>query len=99
MWPLEDSGEALDSWIHWLHRSSTGGLSARSFVRFRYTVFIPTYPFGVVSEMLLLYHALPVAKATGMYSLAMPNALNFGFSWHKFMIVRPLFPTLQRAPC
>jgi hypothetical protein len=58
-------------------------------------VFIPTYPFGVVSEMLLLYHALPVAKATGMYSLAMPNVLNFGFSWHKFMIVRPFFP----LPC
>lgn len=66
----------------------------------RYTVFIPTYPFGVVSEMMLLYHALPVAKATGMYSLVLPNALNFGFSWHKFMIVRPftLLPRLTTSP-
>lgn len=61
---------ACPSWLTWL----------------RYTVFIPTYPFGVVSEILILYGALPYAKERQMYNLNMPNALNFSFDWHKFMI-------------
>jgi len=52
----------------------------------RYTVFIPMYPFGVVAEMILLYLALPFAKAREMYNLDMPNALNFAFDWHIFLV-------------
>eukprot|EP00976_Prorocentrum_cordatum_P087224 1186822-Prorocentrum_minimum.AAC.5 len=63
---------ACPGWLTWL----------------RYTVFVPMYPFGVVSEMMLLYLALPFAKAREMYNIDMPNAFNFGFDWHKFMVVR-----------
>jgi len=52
----------------------------------RYTIFIPTYPFGVVAEMLLLYHALPYARERDMYNLHMPNWYNFAFDWHNFMV-------------
>jgi very-long-chain (3R)-3-hydroxyacyl-CoA dehydratase len=54
---------------------------------YRYTVFIPMYPFGVVAELMLLYLALPFAKAREMYNLDMPNALNFAFDWHIFLVV------------
>jgi len=50
----------------------------------RYTLFIPTYPVGVLAEMLLLYQALPFIEARDMYSISMPNPFNMGFSYLRF---------------
>lgn len=65
----------------------------------RYTLFIVLYPVGVTGEMLCLYAALPTVAKTKVYSVAMPNALNFTFDLHSTLIIFallyiPVFPML-----
>ena len=65
----------------------------------RYTFFFVLYPLGVAGELITIYTALPVVKKTGILSLPMPNVLNFGFSYHSFLIFVmfcyiPIFPQL-----
>ena len=57
----------------------------------RYTLFIPAYPVGVLSEMLLLYQALPYIQSRDMYSISMPNKMNMGFSYLRFSQVQYIF--------
>lgn len=61
----------------------------------RYSAFIPIYPAGVVSELVVMYQALqPLAKA-GLWSVSMPNKWNFGFDYVLFMkVVMALYPFL-----
>lgn len=54
----------------------------------RYTMFIPLYPIGVLGEIISIYNALPVLEERKMYSIEMPNAFNFSFSYAIFMKVR-----------
>lgn len=54
----------------------------------RYTAFIGLYPVGVLGEMKSVYDALPFIKARGLRSLALPNAANWGFDYHTFLVVR-----------
>mmetsp|Transcript_13125 Transcript_13125/g.41528 ORF Transcript_13125/g.41528 Transcript_13125/m.41528 type:complete len:116 (+) Transcript_13125:490-837(+) len=75
------------------------GMSPYVLLWLRYTGFIILYPIGVSSELGLTYMALPAIKATGMYNYYMPNALNFAFDYHAFLIVGmlayiPGFPQL-----
>lgn len=49
--------------------------------------------------MLLFFASLPVVKARQQWDLALPNALNMGFSFHGFLMLSmflyiPLFPQL-----
>ena len=37
-----------------------------------------------------VYDALPFIRARGLRSLAMPNAANWGFDYHTFLVVRRL---------
>lgn len=61
----------------------------------RYTVFIPIYPAGVISEMKIIMMALPMLAASGWWSLDLPNALNWAFSYRSFMVlVLGLYPIL-----
>lgn len=65
----------------------------------RYTLFIVLYPVGVTGELLCLYAALPTLAKTGIYSISMPNVLNFTFDLHKTLIIFallyiPVFPML-----
>ncbi|GMH34199.1 hypothetical protein BSKO_02033 [Bryopsis sp. KO-2023] len=65
----------------------------------RYTGFIVLYPIGVGSELCLVALALPTIKATQMWSVSMPNAWNFGFSyyimcWVWSLSYIPCFPQL-----
>jgi very-long-chain (3R)-3-hydroxyacyl-CoA dehydratase len=53
------------SWLLWL----------------RYSTFILLYPTGISSEVGLIYIALPYIKASGKYSITMPNKLNFAFDY------------------
>ncbi len=53
----------------------------------RYTMFIPLYPVGVISEMALMYNALPAICEDGRWSLRLPNAANFGFEYCIFIKV------------
>ncbi|KAI0232886.1 Very-long-chain (3R)-3-hydroxyacyl-CoA dehydratase 2 [Lamellibrachia satsuma] len=65
----------------------------------RYTFFIILYPVGVSGELITIYMSLPMLQKTSMYSVAMPNAANFAFNFHYFMIATmisyiPFFPPL-----
>ncbi|PNH00928.1 3-hydroxyacyl-CoA dehydratase 2, partial [Tetrabaena socialis] len=60
---------ACPAWLTWL----------------RYTMFIPLFPAGVVAEMALMAAALPTLAAGGRLSLALPNRLNWAFSYHRFI--------------
>ncbi|GJD08846.1 Very-long-chain (3R)-3-hydroxyacyl-CoA dehydratase 2 [Galdieria sulphuraria] len=49
----------------------------------RYSVFLILYPLGAGSEMLLLYKAMPYIRDRGIWSLKLPNKLNFAFDFYK----------------
>lgn len=53
----------------------------------RYTAFIPLYPIGVAGEMNAVYDALPFVSDRRLRSVALPNALNFGFDYSLFLKV------------
>lgn len=53
----------------------------------RYTLFIGLYPLGVTGEILCVYAALPAAAEKKIYSVSMPNALNFAFDFYYGLIV------------
>jgi hypothetical protein len=40
------------------------------------------YPIGVASELTMAWLALPYLRATGKWSIVMPNAYNFAFSYY-----------------
>ncbi|RLM92436.1 hypothetical protein C2845_PM08G05170 [Panicum miliaceum] len=53
----------------------------------RYSTFFVFYPIGLVSELGLVYAALPSMKASGKYCLEMPDKWNFSFSYYYFCII------------
>ena len=53
----------------------------------RYTTFIPLYPLGVASEMTMVALALPHIRKSQMWSIRMPNALNFAFDYFLFCLL------------
>jgi len=57
------------AWLNWL----------------RYTIFIPLYPIGAGAEMKLMYDARAYAREKRMYSISMPNAMNFAFDYATFL--------------
>jgi len=65
----------------------------------RYTVFIVAYPVGVTGELLVSYAGLDFAKSKGVFSIGLPNKLNFTFNFYLIMIFVmliyiPLFPPM-----
>jgi very-long-chain (3R)-3-hydroxyacyl-CoA dehydratase len=50
----------------------------------RYSTFLPLYPIGAGSEMLLLFLALPVLREMALFSVSMPNEWNFAFDFTVF---------------
>ncbi|KAI8469875.1 MAG: tyrosine phosphatase-like protein [Monoraphidium minutum] len=78
-WYAATAAGACPGWLTWL----------------RYSAFIPIYPAGVVAEMVLMFRALPLIRARRLFSVAMPNALNFAFDYEVFMtVVLLLYPYL-----
>lgn len=47
----------------------------------RYTMFIPLYPMGITAEVFLYYIALPHIYATGLFTVSLPNWINFSFDF------------------
>ncbi|GIL43270.1 hypothetical protein Vafri_1057 [Volvox africanus] len=47
----------------------------------RYTTFIPLYPIGVASELTMVWLAWPSIRASHVWSIDMPNSVNFGFDY------------------
>lgn len=58
------------------------GSPPRFLLWLRYTTFYVLYPTGICSEAGLIFVALPFMKETGLYSLRMPNKMNFGFDYY-----------------
>lgn len=70
----------------------------------RYTFFIILYPCGITGELLCMYAALPVIKATKLYTVDLPNRANFSFNYYYCIILImlsyiPLFPMLYLHMC
>ena len=69
------------------------------FYLLRYTFFIVAYPVGVSGELLVSYAGLDYAKSKGVFSIDLPNKLNFTFNFYLIMIFVmliyiPLFPPM-----
>lgn len=65
----------------------------------RYTFFIILYPMGVTGELLCFYAAQIFVANKKLWTLEMPNRLNFTFSYHYFLLFImflyiPLFPQM-----
>ncbi|KIY98543.1 hypothetical protein MNEG_9418 [Monoraphidium neglectum] len=78
-WYAATAANACPGWLTWL----------------RYSAFIPIYPTGVVTEMVLMYLALPFIRDRGLFSVFMPNNYNFAFDYATFIaVVLLLYPYL-----
>jgi hypothetical protein len=53
----------------------------------RYTTFIVLYPLGVMSELAMVWLALPWLRSSGMWSWPMPNWANLDFHYHAFCVL------------
>ncbi len=47
----------------------------------RYSAFLLLYPLGISSELAMARLAIPALRASGTWSLALPNAANLGFAY------------------
>ena len=54
---------------------------------FSYTLFIVLYPMGASGEIITMIAGLPEIAAKKHFTLEMPNALNFGFSFYVFIVI------------
>lgn len=70
-WYAASTLSACPRWLTWL----------------RYTAFLPLYPVGAVSEMTLMYAALPSIGDRKLYTISMPNPYNFAFDYKLFVQV------------
>ncbi|KAL3143126.1 hypothetical protein ABBQ38_003397 [Trebouxia sp. C0009 RCD-2024] len=61
----------------------------------RYSLFIPLYPVGMLVEMVLMAKSLPYLKSQKLNSIALPNAVNFGFDYRLFIQAKA--PLVQHA--
>ena len=53
----------------------------------RYSTFIFLYPLGVASEMTMVWLALPHIRRSHMWSIDLPNAVNFAFDYFLFCLL------------
>lgn len=65
----------------------------------RYTTFIALYPIGVTGELLCFYWAQSFVRESKQWSIEMPNAASFTFSYFYFLwtvmaLYIPLFPQM-----
>lgn len=75
------------------------GIESSIIVWLRYTLFIVLYPMGVTGELWCTYTALTRVGKERMFSIAMPNRMNFTFDFYVFLILLmlsyiPIFPQL-----
>ncbi|XP_062922417.1 very-long-chain (3R)-3-hydroxyacyl-CoA dehydratase isoform X2 [Mobula hypostoma] len=51
----------------------------------RYTIWIPLYPLGVISEAVCVVQSIPYFEETGRFTIQLPNPLNISFSFSYFL--------------
>jgi very-long-chain (3R)-3-hydroxyacyl-CoA dehydratase len=80
-----------------LYAAKEGGLPIpHPLLWLRYSAFLVLYPVGVASEMSMVALALPTIRSARPWSLALPNALNWGFDyyWACFVAIACYVPGL-----
>ncbi|KAL3142589.1 hypothetical protein ABBQ38_002908 [Trebouxia sp. C0009 RCD-2024] len=75
------------------------GMTPYALLWLRYSTFILLYPLGVASEMAMVWLALPHVRRSHMWSIDLPNAVNFAFDYFLFCLLAvviyiPGFPVL-----
>lgn len=75
------------------------GSQPRVMVWLRYSGFLVLYPLGVSSELAMVWLALPVIRLKGLWSIALPNPINFSLSYDVICVLAvgaylPGFPQL-----
>ena len=75
------SPSTLPRWLIWL----------------RYSLFLPLYPVGMLAELATIVQAVPVLLQHDVWTLHMPNALNFSFDWAYYCVFAPHHCTHSRA--
>ena len=78
---------SFDHLLNYLSYFSEMALTVTVVTVFRYTLFIPLYPVGMVAEIVLMLKALPFLRDSKLNSIALPNAYNFAFDYHLFIQV------------
>ena len=48
----------------------------------RYNLFYVLYPLGMAGEIMAIVNALPVIKQSQLFSVSLPNSLNFAFDFY-----------------
>lgn len=65
------------------------------FTWLRYTAFIIVYPAGLISELVSMWHVIPLVDKSRRLSVDMPNATNMVFDYGWFLrcvlVAQPLF--------
>ena len=70
-----------------LAQEALGEMPFGNLVWARYSAFLPLYPLGVAGELTMVWLALPTIRRDRPWSLAMPNAINFGFDYYIICII------------
>ncbi|KAL3152245.1 hypothetical protein ABBQ32_001324 [Trebouxia sp. C0010 RCD-2024] len=75
------------------------GMTPYPLLWLRYSTFIFLYPLGVASEMAMVWLALPHIRLSHLWSIDLPNAVNFAFDYFLFCLLAvviyiPGFPLL-----
>jgi hypothetical protein len=80
--PPDRSGLSPDHGLAWLAPPSCLTPHPTPPHPLSYSGFIMLYPIGVASELTMAWLALPYLKETAKWSIEMPNAYNFAFSYY-----------------
>jgi len=68
----------------------------------RYSMWILLYPLGIASECVVIFSAITYFVETGRYSIGLPNAWNFTFSFPtimRFYLLFGVFPVSYALIC
>ena len=74
------SPSTLPRWLIWL----------------RYSLFLPLYPIGMLAELSTILRAIPILLKEDIWTVDLPNALNFSFDWAYYCV--SAFSSLTRTP-
>lgn len=69
---------------------SAAAIPPRTLVYLRYTLFLPLYPVGIISEWLLYFTTLRHIDQAHLHSIRLPNTWNFAFNfglWNRLVLI------------
>lgn len=73
------------------YASQVVGFRIELLIWLRYTMWIPLYPLGILYEGTLIWKAIPLLDKSERFSVNLPNAFNFSFSFAWFLRIYLIF--------